>query len=526
MNSTDQHRVQPQTWNGPKASIATDATGMRRAIQNLDRPCFVVQTEHSVGVTNEGAPGTAGDDYCAVIAFAPPLSPGQLGCAAFRSTYGLDYAYVGGSMANGISSTEMVIALGEAGMMGSFGAGGLVPQRIEAAIEQIRVALPAGPYLFNLINSPLEPVLEERAVDLYLKYGVHCIEASAYVRLTTHVVRYRTAGLIAAPDGSVQISHRVLAKVSRREVARHFMEPAPVKMLGALVDQGMITENQAALAERVPMADDVTVEADSGGHTDNRPLVCQLPAILALRDEIQAKYNYATPIRVGAAGGISTPAAALGAFMMGAAYVMTGSVNQSCREAGTSDAVKAALAEAETTDVTMAPAADMFEIGSSVQVLKRGTLFPMRAKKLYRIYQSYASVEAIPADERLDLEKRIFHHSLDEIWRECVTFFEKRDPRQIERAKNDPKLKMALIFRWYLGSAVHWGIGDVRERTMDYQVWCGPAMGAFNDWARGTDLESVENRRVAEVGRRIMDGAAHLYRLQTLQMQGFTPAGS
>ena len=34
------------------------------------------------------------------------------------------------------------------------------------------------------------------------------------------------------------------------------------------------------------MADDITAEADSGGHTDNRPFVALLPTILALRDEI------------------------------------------------------------------------------------------------------------------------------------------------------------------------------------------------------------------------------------------------
>ena len=86
----------------------------------------------------------------------------------------------------------------------------------------------------------------------------------------------------------------------------------------------------------VPMADDITVEADSGGHTDNRPLVCLLPSMLELRDTIQEEHGYAEPLRVGAAGGIGTPAAALAAFVMGAAYVVTGSVNQACLEAGTS----------------------------------------------------------------------------------------------------------------------------------------------------------------------------------------------
>jgi len=85
------------------------------------------------------------------------------------------------------------------------------------------------------------------------------------------------------------------------------------------------------------MADDITVEADSGGHTDNRPLVALFPTIIKLRDEIQQEYGYTKTIRIGAAGGISTPASALAAFMMGAAYIVTGSVNQACVEAGTSE---------------------------------------------------------------------------------------------------------------------------------------------------------------------------------------------
>ena len=32
------------------------------------------------------------------------------------------------------------------------------------------------------------------------------------------------------------------------------------------------------------MAEDLTAEADSGGHTDNRPAITLLPTMLALRD--------------------------------------------------------------------------------------------------------------------------------------------------------------------------------------------------------------------------------------------------
>jgi PfaD family protein len=156
------------------------------------------------------------------------------------------------------------------------------------------------------------------------------------------------------------------------------------------------------------MADDITVEADSGGHTDNRPLVCLLPSIIALRDEIQAQYNYSVPIRIGVAGGIGTPEAALAGFMMGAAYIMTGSINQSCVESGACEHTKKLLAQAEMADMIMAPAADMFEMGVKLQVLKRGTMFPMRAQKLYELYRTYDSIEQIPAAEKDKLEKQIF----------------------------------------------------------------------------------------------------------------------
>ena len=85
---------------------------------------------------------------------------------------------------------------------------------------------------------------------------------------------------------------------------------------------------------------------------------------------------------------------------MGAAYIVTGSINQACVEAGASEHTRKLLATTEMADVTMAPAADMFEMGVKLQVVKRGTLFPMRANKLYEIYTRYDSIEAIPVDER------------------------------------------------------------------------------------------------------------------------------
>ena len=144
-------------------------------------------------------------------------------------------------MASAISSAEMVIAMGKAGLLGSFGAAGLPPARLEAAIQQIQAALPDGPYAFNLIHSPSEEALERRAVELYLRYGVRVVEASAFLDLTPHIVYYRAAGLSLGADGHVVIGNRVIAKVSRREVAAKFMQPAPAALLAQLVQEGKIT---------------------------------------------------------------------------------------------------------------------------------------------------------------------------------------------------------------------------------------------------------------------------------------------
>jgi PfaD family protein len=452
--------------------------------------------------------------------FLPALPSSVFGDARFCETYGTKYAFYAGAMANAIASVDMVIALGKQGMMGSFGAAGLVRPKLEAAVDQIQKALPDGPYAFNLINSPYEEALERNAVEVYLAKKVRVIEASAYLTVSPTIVWYRAAGLSKNPAGSILINNHVIAKVSRNEVASKFMEPAPEKILTQLVADGRITREQAELARLVPMADDITVEGDSGGHTDNRPLVCLLPTMLALRDEMQAQYNYAQPVRIGAAGGISTPSSVLGAFMMGAAYVVTGSVNQACVESGASKHTKDLLSQISMADVAMAPSADMFEMGVKVQVLKRGTMFYIRASKLYEIYSKYDSIEAIPVEEREKLEKQIFQRNMDDIWNDTVSFFKERDPQQIELAVKNPKKKMALVFRWYLGLSSRWSNSGEPGREMDYQIWCGPSMGSFNDWTRPTYMAKPENRFVADVTAHLFAGAAWQYRVQQLKLAG------
>ena len=510
-------------WSAGGEPPRTGEEALAAALRDLTAPFWVVRTPDGAAVARGGtlvSSGTAPGDALDAVAFAPACRPEDLGDAGFRADHGLRYAYMTGAMANGIGSAEIVEAIARAGMLGSFGAAGLPLPVVEAAVGRLLASVGGLPHAFNLIHSPNEPALEEAVADLYARRGVRTVEASAYLDLTLPLVRYRLAGIHRDAEGRVVTPHRVIGKVSRVEVATRFLSPAPPALLDELVRRGDLTRDQAGLATRVPVAQDLTAEADSGGHTDNRPLVALLPTLLALRDRLAAEHDYDVPLRVGAAGGIATPDSAAAAFAMGAAYIVTGSINQACVEAGTSDAVRAMLAAAEQADVTMAPAADMFEMGVKVQVLKRGTMFAMRAAKLHDLYRTRASLDELTPAEREQLERQIFKKGLDAVWQDTVAFFRERDPRQIEKAVSDARHRMALVFRWYLGQSSYWANAGVPERRIDYQVWCGPAMGAFNEWVKGTMLEAPEARSVATVARNVLAGAALRTRAAALAAQG------
>jgi PfaD family protein len=494
----------------------TDDAALRDALYALDRPVCLRRTADGYAPADPAEAAQANGRAF----WAPPCRVEDLGDRTFCADHRLRYPYLAGAMANGIGSADIVEAMASAGMLGFFGAAGLPLHRVEAAVDRIGRSLNGQPYGFNLIHSPNEPALESAVVDLYLRRGVRLVEASAYLDLTLPLVRYRTHGLRRGADGRVVTPNRVIAKVSRVEVASKFFAPPPERLLAELVRAGQLTEEQSRLAADIPVAQDLTAEADSGGHTDNRPAITLLPTMLALRDRMQARHGYAEPLRVGAAGGIATPASAAAAFAMGAAYVLTGSINQACVESGSSDAVRAMLARAEQADVAMAPAADMFEMGVKVQVLKRGTMFAMRAAKLFELYRAHPDLASLPAAERAALEKNLFRAPLEEIWAQTCAFFRERDPSQIGRAERDAKHKMALVFRWYLGQSSRWANAGEPTRQTDYQVWCGPAMGAFNEWAKGSFLEDPRQRRVVTVALNILYGAAVLLRLQALRAQG------
>lgn len=439
------------------------------------------------------------------------LTAKDLGTQAFTTEFGLTYAYAAGGMYRGVASKDMVVRLAKAGMLGFLGTGGLSLDRIQSEITAIKGELKNGEsYGANLLYNLTNPDLEERTIDLFMTSGVTKIEAAAFMQMTPALVKYRLRGLYRDSQGRVSASNKIMAKLSRPEVATLFLSPAPERLVKTLLEQGKVTAEQAILAKSVPMADAITVEADSGGHTDQGVAYVLTPAMIRLRDELQHRYGYTTRVHVGAAGGIGTPEAAAAAFIMGADYIVTGSINQCSTEAGTSEVVKGILQTLEVQDTAYAPAGDMFEIGAKVQVVKKGVFFPARANKLYELYRHHLSIDEIDAKTRAQVEENYFHKSFEAVWQDCEAHFAVSAPHELDKARKNPKAKMALIFRWYFGYSSDLALSGSSAHKVDYQIHSGPALGAFNQWVKGTQLESWRNRHVDEIGRKLLDETAGL----------------
>lgn len=446
------------------------------------------------------------------------ISPLTLGNSAFRDDYGIKYAYVAGSMSRGTGSKDMVIRMGQADLLGFLWTGGRPLNDVARDLDAIAAALDNGQaYGANLVCNLSMPRLEDETVDLLLQKGVDILEAVSYLQITPSLVRYRLQGIHKDGD-EVVVPNRIIAKLSRPEVAKAFMSPPPTRILERLVSAGQLTEKEADLAGKVPMSDDICVQADSGGATDQGVAYALMPAMLQLRDDLMNEYGYRKKIRVGAAGGIGAPHSAAAAFVLGADFIMTGSINQCTVEASTSDVVKDMLSEINVQDTDYAPAEDMFEMGARVQVLKRGLFFPARANKLYALYQQYASLEQIDSKSRKQLEDKYFKKTFEEVWSETKSHYEKVKPDEIEKAEKNAKHKMLLVFKWYLDHATRLALDGVSDRKVDFQVYCGPAMGAFNQWVKGSDLSDWRKRHVDDLAEQLITATSDMLNARFQQL--------
>ena len=229
---------QVESWRSkqPACSIGSVAT-FNHAIAKLHELFQVLEREGQFifSSVTESADTVGANSEIRPAGFLPPLPMENLGDSSFSSDHGLRYAYIAGAMANGIASVELVEAMARAGMLGFYGAGGLDLPAIETAINRLTQSLHHQSFGFNLIHSPNEPAHEAATVALYLRRGIRLVEAAAYLQLTLPLVRYRVSGIQRDPEGHIVTPHRIIAKVSRVEVATPFFSPPPDEFLNELV---------------------------------------------------------------------------------------------------------------------------------------------------------------------------------------------------------------------------------------------------------------------------------------------------
>lgn len=438
----------------------------------------------------------------------------RLGSAEFKQRYGLDYAYLLGGMNDGISSSELVIQAGKAGCLAFLGAGGMKAAELTNAIRHIRRELGnSKPIGVAVTYHPIYPNREEELIELLLREKIQLVEASSYLTLTPALVKYRLLGLTRAEDGSVRRANRIIAKVSRPDIATLFMLPAPARIVDKLLADRQITAEQAELARLVSVADDLCAAGDSAGPTDQANLISLLPTLLRLKKELSRTFAPVQEMHIGAAGGIGTPEAAAGVFLMGADFILTGSINQCTVESGASPEVKELLEQVNVYDMAYVPSLELFELGGKAQVLKKGLFFSARANKLYELYRNTGSIAQLDSKTKTQLEDKYFGQPMTDVLEIC-----KRGMSAEERAavQGDSKQQLAAVFKWYIAKGKASAIAGESGNKVNYSIMCGPAMGAFNQWVKGTPLEAWRHRRAGEIAVKMMNGAAQIIKGEVL----------
>lgn len=474
--------------------------GMIRKILKEAKPIYDEEPVEEAPAAQE-AVSVKAEQPAAPITDTKPQLQKTLGNPEWMARYQVQQPCLIGAMQMGISSSHMVNALAEAGMLGFLGTAGLPMEKVREEVQKLHANGGVG-----VTHTPRDAQRETDVIAACLEHSVRVIEVSGFIKVTEPLVWYRLAGLSADASQNVRIQNRIILKASRPEVIKAFLEPASEKIVTALLEKGSITAQQAALAKQIPMADDICALADCGASTDMAAAMVVLPSVMRLRDEMCSLYHYKNPVYVGLAGGIGTPEAAAAAFLMQADFVETGSVNQCTVEAATSDTVKDMLQQADIQDTEYVPN-EVFEFGGKVQVLKKGSLFFARLNKLYETYRQCESLNDVSSKLKEQFQNRYLHKDFQQVY-EIV----KNDCTKAEAARmlSDEKYKMAMIFGWYSRYGFQLALEGDQSNAVDFHINCSAAMGAWNRFVKGTPLENWRNRHVAEINQMLMKEALSL----------------
>ena len=108
-------------WHAGAEAPAFSQQELLSATHRVREPVCIIQDPRSgrMGVALGGQ--TAVDGGWPLVASMPALYPEWLGDRSFTELHGVRFPYVSGAMANGIATTQLIIAMSNAGFLGFFG---------------------------------------------------------------------------------------------------------------------------------------------------------------------------------------------------------------------------------------------------------------------------------------------------------------------------------------------------------------------------------------------------------------------
>jgi trans-AT polyketide synthase/acyltransferase/oxidoreductase domain-containing protein len=143
-------------------------------------------------------------------------------------------------------------------------------------------------------------------------------------------------------------------------------------------------------------------------------------------------------------------------------------------------------------------------------VLKKGVFFPARANKLYEVYKFYDCIEDIDTKISQQIQRYYFGRSFNEVYQEIKEHYSRKNIKELDNIESSPKHKMAVIFKEYFRLSTKAAlIGDATNKV-NFQIMCGPSLGAFNQWAKKTELKDWRNRHIDEIGVRLIQEAEYI----------------
>jgi nitronate monooxygenase len=260
---------------------------------------------------------------------------------AFTRRFDLRYPIVQGPFGGGLSSPPLAAAVSDAGGLGSFGAQGMMPDRIGAVVAEIR-ALTAAPFAVNLWVS----TADARAEDLS-----QADHAAAIAVLAPFFAEIGVAPPPFAPAAGPDFEDQAAALLEARPPIFSFIfgVPSPA-ILERCRSLGIRTIGTATTVEEARALDAAGVDAivatgaEAGGH---RPSFLQ-SAEASLTGTFSLVPQVADAVRtpILAAGGIADGRGIAAALALGAHGVQIGTAFLACDESNAPPAHRAALRNA------------------------------------------------------------------------------------------------------------------------------------------------------------------------------------